>query len=546
MVVLSSAAATGAMVAGASKAVAMEAGELKIQRVFVPPEAFVGSPQKLISAACELATRCPDDTDLWIQDKALVGPAYTPRLDQMLEPSAKLACVPKFSANGEEATYVLTGATGGLGSAVVEWLIKDQGLNPEQLVLLRRAGSRALSGDLAKCQVVEVSSVDSEDALVSSRLRELRGISGVFHLAGVLDDGIVQGMTEERYRSVAQPKCGMLLALIKAATTLQWPLQWVLGFSSTSSLFGYAGQSNYCAANAMLDHLATFGASPDVPEGDKLPCRFIAVNWGPWGEAGMAKVGTKAYEQAIKEGDTPLSTKTALRCLASALRIATQPQPAAVQFCACDVEWSKSQWADLPILDLVHDRASASTHPVALADGAASRREGAQNALKIVQDFLVQHTKGGSWKRVQSKALHQLGLDSLETVQVRNAFNKTFSLNVPLAVFADASSNVSDIAETLSKQISPPDDDLKKGFGSSAASTSSKLQEFMVQHTKGSSWKRIQSKSLHQLGLDSLEIVQLRNSFNKAFGVTAPLKLIADASQNVASITEALGQLVTG
>ena len=42
--------------------------------------------------------------------------------------------------NGQQAVYVLTGATGGLGSAVVEWLFRDQGLQPEQLVLLRRAG----------------------------------------------------------------------------------------------------------------------------------------------------------------------------------------------------------------------------------------------------------------------------------------------------------------------------------------------------------------------------------------------------------------------
>ena len=77
---------------------------------------------------------------------------------------------------------------------------------------------------------------------------------------------------------VAQPKCGMLLALLEAAQEgwglrreclksscldleseirktrtwkmhqnasqeLAWPLQWTLGFSSTSSLFGYAGQA---------------------------------------------------------------------------------------------------------------------------------------------------------------------------------------------------------------------------------------------------------------------------------------------------------------
>merc|ERR1719352_2110450 len=151
----------------------------------------------------------------------------------------------------------------------------------------------------------------------------------------------------------------MLAALLRADAALRWPLRWAVGFSSTSSLFGYAGQANYCAANAMLDQLATFGSAGVLPQGDQPPCRILAINWGPWAEAGMAKVGTKAYEQAVKEGDTPLPTSSALACLAAALRVAEQAQPSAVQFCACDVEWEKSQWRELPILDLVFERKPA-------------------------------------------------------------------------------------------------------------------------------------------------------------------------------------------
>ena len=102
----------------------------------------------------------------------------------------------------------------------------------------------------------------------------------------------------------------------------------------------------------MIDQLASFGAAGALPSGDRPPCRVLAVNWGPWGEAGMAKVGTKAYQQAVEEGDTPLPTSVALRCLAAALRTASQAQPAATQFCACNVEWQKSQWSELPILRL--------------------------------------------------------------------------------------------------------------------------------------------------------------------------------------------------
>eukprot|EP00928_Gymnodinium_smaydae_P033271 TRINITY_DN23875_c0_g1_i2.p1 TRINITY_DN23875_c0_g1~~TRINITY_DN23875_c0_g1_i2.p1 ORF type:complete len:1306 (-),score=208.14 TRINITY_DN23875_c0_g1_i2:33-3950(-) len=299
IVVVCAAAVSGALVSGASKAIALEAAELRIQRVFVPPALLKKEPSELTSRVSSLVEKYPDESDLWLQARGASGSVYTPRIESVVEPSSKLECIAQKDEDGNLATYVLTGATGGLGSALVEWLTGDQKISPEQLVLVRRAGSRSLSGILAKCRTVEVTKVDSEEALFEG-LKGVKNVVGIFHLAGVLDDGIVQGMTEDRFLKVAQPKCGMLTALLRTACKLAWPLAWTLGFSSTSSLFGYAGQSNYCAANAMLDHMATFASASGVPEEDQPPCRFIAVNWGPWGEAGMAQVGTKAYEQAVK------------------------------------------------------------------------------------------------------------------------------------------------------------------------------------------------------------------------------------------------------
>jgi len=453
VVVVCAAAASGAMVAGTSKAVAMEAGELRIQRVFVPPTCLVDI-QERIGAISSLVCRYPQETDIWVQDPALHTKVFNPRIEPMAPPSSKLQCVPKRGPDGELAVYVLTGATGGLGKSVVEWLIREQGLSPEQIVLLRRQGSSALSGELARCRSVEVAKPDSREALLASGLRELRSVTGIFHLAGVLDDGILSGMTEERFRKVAQPKCGIFTALMHAVDAFQWPAQWVIGFSSTSSLFGYAGQSNYCAANAMLDQLAAFGSSDMLPPGDRPPCRVLAVNWGPWAEAGMAKVGTKAYEAALAEGDTPLPTATALSCLAAALRCAGQAQPAAVQVCACDVDWQKSQWKDLPILDLVSERSSANAGDEGDKHAAGVEVAAADSPQKRIEDFMVQHTKSGSsWKRIQGKSLHQLGLDSLEIVQLRNLFNKKFGVNVPLSVVADPSQQLNSLAPALCKYI---------------------------------------------------------------------------------------------
>ena len=55
-------------------------------------------------------------------------------------------------------------------------------------------------------------------------------------------------------------------------------------------------QSNYCAGNAILDQLASFGPPALTPAAVPV----LTLNWGPWGEVGMAAKGTKAYAMAVK------------------------------------------------------------------------------------------------------------------------------------------------------------------------------------------------------------------------------------------------------
>ena len=49
--------------------------------------------------------------------------------------------------------------------------------------------------------------------------------------------------------------------------------------------------------------------------GDAASFPIVAVNWGPWAEAGMAAAGTKAYDVSVADGDIPLSTPAAMQAL---------------------------------------------------------------------------------------------------------------------------------------------------------------------------------------------------------------------------------------
>ncbi|MFM7174717.1 MAG: KR domain-containing protein, partial [Caldilinea sp.] len=77
-------------------------------------------------------------------------------------------------------------------------------------------------------------------------------LRGVFHCAGVLDDGILLNQSWERFEGVLRAKVvgGWLLHELAPELDL------MVFFSSAAALLGNPGQGSYAAANAFLDGLA--------------------------------------------------------------------------------------------------------------------------------------------------------------------------------------------------------------------------------------------------------------------------------------------------
>merc|ERR1712150_3784 len=161
--------------------------------------------------------------------------------------------------------------------------------------------------------------------------------------------------------------------------------------------------------------------------------------------------GTKAFEKALEDGERPLSTAIALSCLEAGLCCAQQVNPSAVQLCVSDVDWGTSVWRELPVTDLVHRRKLEPRHT---RTGAKSSINSGDSPSQKVEAFLVKNTKGSSsWKKIKEKSLHQLGLDSLEIVQLRNSFNKNFGVNVPLSQVADPNQTLTTLSGILAKNL---------------------------------------------------------------------------------------------
>ncbi len=189
-----------------------------------------------------------------------------------------------FSLHGD-AAYLITGGLGGLGLKVAQWLVNR---GARHLVLVGRSGASEearvqieafqAAGVRAVVRRCDVGNREEVAKLLSDIGAELPPLHGIFHLAGVLDDGVLREQTRERFDRVMAAK--VLGAWNLHDLTRDQPLDLFVLFSSAAALLGSPGQGNYAAANAFLDALAHHR------RWEKRPA--LSINWGSWAEVGMA------------------------------------------------------------------------------------------------------------------------------------------------------------------------------------------------------------------------------------------------------------------
>ncbi len=183
----------------------------------------------------------------------------------------------------DKGVHVVIGGTSGFGLATAEWLA---GRGATQLVLASRSGKLS---DLAQAKVdalrlqgveVEIAAVDAaDDAALGILLRKVaarRTVKGIVHAAMVIDDRLIEGMDQEAIEKVIRPKIAGALHLDRL--TQGFNLDYLLLYSSATTLFGNPGQFNYVAANAFLEGLARQMKARGVPA--------LAVAWGGIEDAG--------------------------------------------------------------------------------------------------------------------------------------------------------------------------------------------------------------------------------------------------------------------
>ena len=223
------------------------------------------------------------------------GQLFSPRMQQ-----TRLQKTP-FEAN-PEGSYLITGGLGMLGRQVAGWLAAK---GAAEVVLVSRrqpddsANAFIESIEESGCHVVvhaaDMSNRGDVEVLMARFGADLKPLTGVIHAAGVLDDGLIESQTPERFEKVLRPK--ILAAQLLHELTAKMNLDLFVLYSSAASLLGSPGQSNYALGNAFLDGLSFQRRSAGLPS--------LSINWGPWA-AGMAD-DERIKKRLALQGIAPLS-----------------------------------------------------------------------------------------------------------------------------------------------------------------------------------------------------------------------------------------------
>lgn len=317
--------------------------------------------------------------------------------------------------------YLVTGGLGKLGRQAALWLAEK---GAAQVILVSRRPPNEETQkfleqfDRYDCEV----SVQQADVSNSGQCQELfqkvsefeRSLKGVIHAAGVLDDGLVDNQTWERFDKVLQPKIDAAWNLHQFSAELE--LDFFILYSSVASTLGSPGQSNYATGNAYLDGLASYRRRQGLPA--------VALNWGPWTE-GMAD-DPKVKKRLAVQGIVPLESPEAHQAMEFSLKQSVS------QAVIIDIDWRKLKLgADGKTPKLLSELVSSqqksrSGHSqLMLKLSKLPPAELQQELVSIVQK-LFQEVIDSDTPPETDRPLIEMGLDSLMAVEFGSSMQMAF------------------------------------------------------------------------------------------------------------------------
>ncbi|MGV9271354.1 type I polyketide synthase [Kitasatospora sp. NPDC003701] len=349
-------------------------------------------------------------------------------------------------------TVLITGGAGGAGERVARWAAAR---GAEHLLLLSRRGADAPGAAELTAELTALGSrvtfaacdVADREALrlvLEQRIPAEYPLSAVVHTAAVLDDGILDGLTPERFGRVLGPKAVGARNLDELTRPLE-PSVFVL-FSSLGGTVASSGQANYAAANAFLDALAEQRRAQGLPA--------TSVAWGNWGSDGLT-ASEEMQRHLRRHGMSAMDPSLAIAALEGAVEYGEPTVTVA------DIDWERflPRFTSTRPSRLVEELADVrrlavgGAHPGAAGAGGAGGgaeqslaqrlaalppAERAAELLDVVRTQVAEVLGHSSGDAVEERvAFKEMGFDSLTAVQLRNQLSTVTGVQLPATLVFD-------------------------------------------------------------------------------------------------------------
>ncbi|NXR31789.1 FAS synthase, partial [Zosterops hypoxanthus] len=287
-------------------------------------------------------------------------------------------------------SYIITGGLGGFGLELAQWLVER---GAQKLILTSRSGIR--TGYQAKrveewkalgikvlVSTSDIGTLEGTQRLIEEALK-LGPVGGIFNLAVVLRDGMIENQTPELFSEVNKPKYSGTIHLDWVTRKKCPDLDYFVAFSSVSCGRGNAGQSNYGFANSTMERIC------EQRRHDGLP--GLAIQWGAIGDVGIL-MKTMGNKDIVVGGTLPQQMSSCLEVLDVFLN---QPHPVMSSFVLAEKVSAKAEGGSQ------RDLVEAVAHILGVRDVSSLNAE---------------------------SSLADLGLDSLMGVEVRQTLERDYDI----------------------------------------------------------------------------------------------------------------------
>jgi acyl transferase domain-containing protein len=339
------------------------------------------------------------------------------------------------------ATYLITGAFGGVGPALALWLAQR---GARSLVLTSRSLDESAKRECATAHLmrtlremgvaVQIERCDVGDevavAVLFEKIQRFEApLRGIFHLAAAATE-VVDEIGCSDLVAAFRPKVEG--ALHVDAQSRAFALDCFVLFSSAAGVLGARGQGHYAAANAFLDALAGSRRAEGLPG--------LSIAWGLWGRSDAARV-----EYYKRVGLNPMESAIALAAMARLMSEQASGQQEGSRIvallgerlrAAVELRGRRRFLSAVALRRTVQHSAESHALAEALRNAPAAARK-AKIADLIAEDVRAVMELAAEDELKFERGFFDLGMDSLMTVALKARLENRFGMSLPSTVTID-------------------------------------------------------------------------------------------------------------